>query len=120
MQEEVEAWLDKAEEDLAIAKHNFEGDFYDDACFHAQQAAEKALKAVYIKKFKELRKIHDVALLAQKVDAPPEIIDIGDELNPYYIVTRYPVSEESSLERDDAKDAIEKADKVLEWAKKSI
>ena len=120
MQEDIEAWIDQAEEDLAIAKYNIDGNFYDDVCFHAQQCAEKALKAVYIKKFKELRKIHDVQLLAQKVEAPQEIIDIGDILNPYYIVSRYPVSEESKLGKEDAEDAIKKAEKVLVWAKKSI
>jgi len=40
--------LTRAKADLAIARAPLpEGAFYEDLCFHAQQAAEKALKAVY-------------------------------------------------------------------------
>jgi len=119
MHNEITEWLDKAKADLAIAKYNFEGDFYEDACFHSQQAAEKALKAVYIKKFKKLRKIHDLNLLAKDIRAPAEIIDIGDELNPFYIISRYPGPEEP-LGEEDAKKAIEQAKKVLEWVEKEV
>ena len=45
-------WLARAKSDLAIAKAPLpEGVNYEDLCFHAQQAAEKALKAVYQNKF---------------------------------------------------------------------
>lgn len=41
-------WIMRARGDLAIASAPLpEGAFYEDLCFHAQQAAEKALKAVY-------------------------------------------------------------------------
>jgi len=41
-------WLARAKSDLAIAKAPLpQGAIYEDLCFHAQQAAEKALKAVY-------------------------------------------------------------------------
>ena len=41
-------WLVRAKGDLALARTPLpEGAFYEDLCFHAQQAAEKALKAVY-------------------------------------------------------------------------
>ncbi len=44
----AEDWLARAEGDLALARVPLpEGAFYEDLCFHAQQAAEKALKAVY-------------------------------------------------------------------------
>ncbi|HYU18396.1 MAG TPA: HEPN domain-containing protein [Chloroflexota bacterium] len=39
-------WLEKAKSDLAAARRIPEGDGpYDTTCFHAQQAAEKALKS---------------------------------------------------------------------------
>jgi HEPN domain-containing protein len=42
-------WLAHAQGDLALAgaplRH---GGFYEDLCFHAQQAAEKTLKAIYL------------------------------------------------------------------------
>jgi len=41
-------WLDHAKSDLAFARLPLrEGAYYEGLCFHAQQAAEKALKAVY-------------------------------------------------------------------------
>ena len=41
-------WLARAKGDLALAEIPLpKGAFYEDLCFHAQQAAEKALKAVY-------------------------------------------------------------------------
>ncbi|HVT02768.1 MAG TPA: HEPN domain-containing protein [Thermoanaerobaculia bacterium] len=43
----AEDWLARARSDLAIARSPLpEGAFLEDLCFHAQQAAEKALKAV--------------------------------------------------------------------------
>lgn len=41
-------WLTRARADLALAKAPLPpGAMYEDLCFHAQQAAEKAIKAVY-------------------------------------------------------------------------
>lgn len=41
-------WLARARGDLALARVPLPaGGFYEDLCFHAQQAAEKAIKAVY-------------------------------------------------------------------------
>jgi HEPN domain-containing protein len=43
----AEDWLTRAEGDLALARAPLpEGAFHEDLCFHAQQAAEKSLKAV--------------------------------------------------------------------------
>jgi HEPN domain-containing protein len=40
-------WPARAKGDLALARIALpEGGFYEDLCFHAQQTAEKALKAV--------------------------------------------------------------------------
>ena len=41
-------WLSRAKSDLAIARAPLpDGAFYEDLCFQAKQAVEKALKAVY-------------------------------------------------------------------------
>lgn len=42
-------WLDQAEGDLQHAQSDAEHGFYEWACFSAQQAAEKAVKAVFQK-----------------------------------------------------------------------
>ncbi len=54
-------WLARARGDLALARTPLpEGGFYEDLCFHAQQAAEKALKSVYLHKAWSFRYVHDL------------------------------------------------------------
>jgi HEPN domain-containing protein len=114
----VDKWIIKAEKDLSDAEFNLANGRYEVAAFLAHQAAEKALKALYILKFKRLWKIHDLKELAVKVDAPKEIIKIGDALNPHYIQTRYPV--EVTYDEELAEEAVENAKKVVEWIKKKL
>ena len=40
-------WMDQARGDLQHARSDVQGAFYDWACFSAQQAAEKAVKALF-------------------------------------------------------------------------
>ena len=40
-------WFDQAEGDLRHARSDVDGGYYEWACFSAQQAAEKAVKAVF-------------------------------------------------------------------------
>lgn len=61
---EVEKWLKKAEKDLKRCEVCLANNDYEDCAFHAHQAAEKALKALYILKFKRLWKIHDLEKLS--------------------------------------------------------
>jgi HEPN domain-containing protein len=44
---EARRWLAAAREELAWARHAAAGGFHAPACFHAQQGAEKAVKAVH-------------------------------------------------------------------------
>jgi len=48
MKPQVEAWLRQAHDDLAMARLADEARFHVQACYHASQAAEKALKGVLI------------------------------------------------------------------------
>jgi HEPN domain-containing protein len=66
---EVEKWIGKAEKDLEDAKFNFEGKRFEVSSFLSHQAAEKALKALYILKFKRLWKVHDLKELASRLKA---------------------------------------------------
>jgi HEPN domain-containing protein len=49
-----------------VAALNFKWKKFYVAAFFAQQAAEKALKAVYIKNFGKLIKTHDLFLIGKK------------------------------------------------------
>ena len=49
MEPDIQRWLDFAENDLAVAKHlleTFHPKPLEIICYHCQQAAEKAIKAV--------------------------------------------------------------------------
>jgi HEPN domain-containing protein len=117
--EEVQDWLKKAERDLHIARIAVKELIYEDACFHAQQAAEKALKALYIKQKNALKKIHDLTALGKEVNAPNEIILLCNDLNPYYIATRYPGPDEP-IEKEEAQEVVGKTEKVIEWVKERL
>jgi HEPN domain-containing protein len=65
----------------------------DTACFHAQQCAEKMLKAFLTLKDIHVERTHDLArLLSQCVPLDPEfgvLADAADTLNPYAVEVRY-------------------------------
>ena len=119
MDEDIKKWIDSAEEDLDVAKSNLENEKLRAAGFFAQQAAEKSLKAFYIKKFKELCKIHDLVILARKVEASQEIIEICDELEPLYTATRYP-DDIRNYSAGDIEDLIQKSEMVIKWVKEKL
>jgi len=62
-------WVAKAEADFAVMEREGrvrKNPAYDSVCFHAQQCAEKYLKATLTEHHREARRIHDlVALLEQ-------------------------------------------------------
>jgi len=60
MKTEVKNWLEQAEHDIEVAEYNLKGNMLDAAAFYSQQAAEKALKSLYILKLNELWKVHDL------------------------------------------------------------
>jgi len=116
--EEVSQWIEKAEHDLNTAEVNLKEGIYDASAFFSQQAAEKALKALYILKYRKLWKIHDLYELSKKVGSPKDISNISEKLTQHYIATRYPNEEEYS--RKDAEEALGQAKKVMEWVKKKL
>lgn len=87
-------WLRQAEHDLTIARGHQERGDYSDACFMAEQAAQKALKAFLIARGQRSVPIHSVAQLAERcarrdADFAAHIMP-GRILDQYYIPTRYP------------------------------
>jgi HEPN domain-containing protein len=88
-------WLRRAKGNLARAKQTKPKDaFWEDLCFDAQQAAEKAIKAVLVFRELEFRKTHDLRELLTLLDSSgypiPEAIRKVDDLTDYAVETRYP------------------------------
>ena len=124
---EVKEWLDYAKMDLSAAKHLYET-FYPKPlqiiCYHCQQAAEKALKAVIVAKGKPggMPKIHDLEFLLSQMknyaNISEEIWDYAEALTPYGIEIRYPGGTEISDE--DTKMGLKYAEAICSWAIKEI
>lgn len=115
MNDDVKNWLRKAEEDIITAEVCLKNNRLEAAAFFSQQAAEKALKFLYITKFKRLWKVHDLKILGEKVGASEEILELCDSLNPAYVETRYPLNAEYDEEM--AGEALNNARKVIKWVK---
>ncbi len=92
--DEARRWLAAAGEELAWARHAAAGGFHAPACFHSQQAAEKAVKSVHY--FRGARAVmgHNVRALIERleprVSALDDLLDGARELDLLYIPTRYP------------------------------
>jgi HEPN domain-containing protein len=93
----VEEWYRFAKMDYETAIYLYDTMYpmpYEIVCYHCQQATEKLLKGLMVKYGIELRKTHDLGLLAEqladKIEIPERIYDICDELTPYGVKIRYP------------------------------
>ena len=88
-------WLAYARRDLAMAQAPLpEGAVYEQLCFHAQQAAEKAIKAVYRARGQIFRYTHDLDELLYGLEragmAVPESIWDAADLTRFAWESRYP------------------------------
>lgn len=74
-----EAWLAFAHSDLALAAATVPGVMRENLCFHAQQAAEKSLKAVLIARKVVFPKTHSIKLLIEllpnDIERTPALLD---------------------------------------------
>ena len=118
--EEIEIWMKTSEKDLRAAEINLDNELYDYAAFLAQQAAEKSLKAFYLKKFKKIRKVHDLVALARELEAPENIIQKCKELTPAYLYNRYPDVTPVENINEVAKDLLEHAEEIIAWVKQKL
>ncbi len=121
-------WLDDAQGDLAHAKSDLERGFYNWACFSAQQAAEKALKAFLIANKKEPWG-HSVAELCETASLDDKdfknIKKRAATLDIYYIPTRYPNGlpggiPSEAYQKEDAERALSICNEVIAMVEKKI
>ncbi len=116
-------WLNRARSNLIQAQDERPGVYLEDLCFQAQQAAEKALKAVFLHWQIRFPYIHDLAelvnLLEQGgVQIPPEIQEaVG--LTDYAVEARYPGTAEP-ITREEYRETIDLAEKVVRWAENVV
>lgn len=121
----VEDWFRQAERDLAHARHAAEKAEYEWACFAAQQAAEKALKALFQALGGEgyghsLTRLLDA--LPSEYRADEALAERARQLDKLYIPTRYPNGFDQGAPMDyftvnDARRAIEDAEAILAFVR---
>jgi HEPN domain-containing protein len=123
-----EDWLRQAEKDLVHARHALDDADLEWACFAAQQAAEKAVKALYQKLGASARG-HSVAMLLSGlpsgVAGDQALIDKAKELDKHYIPPLYPNAYPSGAPLDfytrgEAERAIEYAEEIIGFCRSRI
>ena len=93
---EARRWFQQATYDLKAAQWNIEGEFYDTACFLAQQAGEKALKSLlyYLGARRTALLTHSVVEMVREsqrgVTTVRDLLGPARELDLHYIPSRYP------------------------------
>lgn len=117
-------WLARAQSNLSRAKQPKPDDvFWEDLCFDAQQATEKALKALLIHIGIPFRFVHDIGELLNllkkaDIDMPQKVLD-AVELTEFAVEARYPGPFESVTE-EEATRAIDLAAAVVEWVRDQL
>jgi len=113
-------WLAASRRDLAFARVALpEGGAYESLCFHAQQAAEKAIKAVYRAGGHRFRYTHDIDDLLLGLErlgvAVPEAVWDAADLTRFAWETRYPGLGEP-VSAEEYEQAVTLAEQVVAWA----
>lgn len=119
---EAGRWQEQAERDIDDARYCLQGNRFNLACFMAQQAAEKSLKAFLYASGEEEPWGHSVADLCREAgDRDGDFRNLHPEVAPldkFYVPTRYPNGlpggiPSEAFSADDAKGAIEMAGRVI-------
>ncbi len=126
---EADRWLEQAEHDFLVCQWMLKGDYHSDACFLAQQCAEKAVKAYLYFKGERVVYGHSVAELAESCSSLDEefksIADDATLLDRFYIQARYPNALPGSIPYrtfsvDDSEKALSAAQKVLALVREKV
>ena len=123
MKSNYKIWLDSAKSSLAISKKKTGGDIlFEDLCFQAQLAVEKAIKGLLIFYGINPKKTNNLILLIRELEnyiaVPDEINDIA-VLNDYAVQARSP-GNYPPVQADEYKEAIRVAENCIEWIKNKI
>lgn len=120
MRQDTYPWWRQAEADLDSAEVLLQSGRWYSASWHAQQAAEKALKALHIEQTGQLApRTHDLEYLGRLVGAPPSVDTDLTSLNPVFDQSRYPdnygVPPVDAISATDASSNVSVARRVLTW-----
>jgi HEPN domain-containing protein len=117
-------WLRRARGNLARARQpKPEEAFWEDLAFDAQQAIEKAIKAVLVLHQIDFPRTHDIGellgLLADARMAFPDSIQRADRLTDYATAARYP-GHSNPVTETEYREAVGLAEQFARWAENLI
>lgn len=121
----VNEWYAKALSDLKSSKKLIkeDNDTLDTATYHTQHCAEKALKTYLVLRSQSVPLTHDLVkllVICCKLDSTfQQLRDHAEALSPYAVYSRYP-DDRFAVDREEALEAIEHAEKVLKFVKRKI
>jgi HEPN domain-containing protein len=121
---EARRWLAQARADIAAARSSVASQHFEWAAFQAQQAGEKAIKALWYHHALDPWG-HSLAQLIEELPkadvrrAMQPLIDQAKALDKLYIPTRYPnglpaLTPSEVFTKSEAEQAIEKANQIIE------
>lgn len=113
----------RARSNLVHARSRAEGVCFEDLCFDAQQAAEKAIKAVLVSVRARFPYVHDIQVLlgvlaAEGIPIPDRVME-SVKLTPFAVGARYP-SVSKEVTEQQYLDALDVASDVVAWADAQI
>ena len=122
MRPEAEMWWQQAQAELAAARDLLRDGHFSSCAFFAQQATEKALKALWLVRHRSLPpKTHDLTTLGEGLSAPERLGRKLRELNPLFATARYPDAANGvparMFDRAIAEERLRDAEEVIDWCR---
>ncbi|MBS3791277.1 HEPN domain-containing protein [Candidatus Bipolaricaulota bacterium] len=121
--DDPEEWLNRAKSNLVRARQDHPDIYLEDLCFDAQQAAEKAIKAILIDLNVDYPYTHDLMTLLTRVSeagrSVPDEVKEAAMLTDYAVESRYPSPAETVTD-EEYKEAVDTAKRVVNWASKTL
>lgn len=121
-------WLKMAERDLGYAELGAASGYHEGAAFHAQQSAEKAVKAL-VQSLHGTVRGHAITEIVRQLPAsvkvPAEILNAAQQLDKVYVTSRYPNAfawgnPSDYFNEKDSRELIAYAKQILEWCRSQI
>ena len=121
--DDAREWLNRAESSLAHAKAHNPDVYLEDLCYSAQQATEKALKALLLRRQGRFPYVHDIGELLRLVDetgeSVPAELQAAKVLTDYAVETRYP-GQSDPVTEEEYRRALELAGQCVEWVRRRL
>lgn len=121
--DDPDEWLNRARSNLVHARQKHPDIYLEDLCFNAQQAAEKAIKAVLIDLGVDYPYTHDLmtllTLVSEAGKSIPDEIKEAATLTDYAVESRYPSPAETVTDKE-YNEAVSTAESVVDWATNTL